>query len=246
VFSDGDWVESKDQDPDGDVRLIQLADVGDGEYRNKSRRFLTRLKATELCCTFLQAGDILVARMPEPLGRAGVFPGDSRPSITAVDVCIIRPRPGTVSTSWLLYAINSPQIREAISQYEMGTTRKRISRSNLARIAFPVPPLAEQMRIAAAVEALLARVNAARQRLAKVPAILKRFRQSVLAAACFGRLTTDWREQQSPVESGAKLLDRIATHHAEAGHGHGGKGLGLLPVFWSTQNGSPATLRIGY
>src|SRR5689334_6491793 len=35
-FSDGDWVESKDQDPDGDVRLIQLADVGDGEYRNRS------------------------------------------------------------------------------------------------------------------------------------------------------------------------------------------------------------------
>ena len=30
VFIDGDWVESKDQDPDGDVRLVQLADVGDG------------------------------------------------------------------------------------------------------------------------------------------------------------------------------------------------------------------------
>lgn len=30
IFIDGDWVESKDQDPGGDVRLIQLADVGDG------------------------------------------------------------------------------------------------------------------------------------------------------------------------------------------------------------------------
>jgi len=43
VCVDGDWVESKDQDPDGDVRLIQLADIGDGEYRNKSARFLTYL-----------------------------------------------------------------------------------------------------------------------------------------------------------------------------------------------------------
>jgi type I restriction enzyme, S subunit len=41
VFVDGDWVESKDQDPEGDVRLIQLADVGDGEYVDKSDRFLT-------------------------------------------------------------------------------------------------------------------------------------------------------------------------------------------------------------
>jgi type I restriction enzyme S subunit len=47
----------------------------------------------------------------------------------------------------------------------------------------------------AKVEALLAQVNAARERLAKVPALLKRFRQSVLAAACSGQLTADWREQ---------------------------------------------------
>ena len=40
-FVDGDWVESKDQDPEGDVRLLQLADVGDGEYIDKSDRFLT-------------------------------------------------------------------------------------------------------------------------------------------------------------------------------------------------------------
>ena len=45
----------------------------------------------------------------------------------------------------------------------------------------------------AKVEEVLARVNAARERLAKLPSILKRFRQSVLAAACSGRLTADWR-----------------------------------------------------
>lgn len=54
VFIDGDWVESKDQDPNGDVRLIQLADVGDGVYRDKSERFMTKTKADELRCTFLK------------------------------------------------------------------------------------------------------------------------------------------------------------------------------------------------
>src|SRR5947209_3049957 len=44
-FCDGDWVESKDQDPDGDVRLIQLADVGDGRYRDRSSRFMTKAAA---------------------------------------------------------------------------------------------------------------------------------------------------------------------------------------------------------
>ncbi len=43
-------------------------------------------------------------------------------------------------------------------------------------------------------EELLARVNATKERLTKVSTILKRFRQAVLAAACSGRLTADWRQ----------------------------------------------------
>lgn len=60
----------------------------------------------------------------------------------------------------------------------------------------PLPPLNEQRRIVAKLEELLTRVDASQQRLAKIPVILKRFRQAVLAAACSGRLTADWREEK--------------------------------------------------
>ena len=53
----------------------------------------------------------------------------------------------------------------------------------------PLAPLAEQRRIVAKLETLLGKVDASQQRLAKIPVLLKRFRQSVLAAACSGRLT---------------------------------------------------------
>lgn len=72
--------------------------------------------------------------------------------------------------------------------------QKRVPADWLKAVEIPLPPLAEQRRIVEKVEAVLARVNAARQRLAKLPALLKRFRQSTLAAACSGRLTADWRE----------------------------------------------------
>src|SRR5690242_19759632 len=91
IFVDGDWVESKDQDPTGSVRLIQLADVGEGKFVNKSKRYLTIEKATELKCTFLKPGDVLVARMPDPIGRACIFPELGEQCVTVVDVCIIRP-----------------------------------------------------------------------------------------------------------------------------------------------------------
>src|SRR5216683_1166578 len=84
-----------------------------------------------------------------------------------------------------------------------------VGRAALLETVIPLPPLAEQKRIIAKIEALLARVDAARERLAKAPAILKRFRQSVLAAACSGRLTADWRESHPDVEPASKLLSQI-------------------------------------
>jgi type I restriction enzyme, S subunit len=149
VFIDGDWVESKDQDPDGDVRLIQLADVGDGVYRDKSNRFMTMAKADALGCTFLKEGDVLIARMPDPLGRACIFPGDEKPSVTVVDVAIVRSGNGEFDHRWLACFVNAHPFRSAISSLQAGSTRKRISRGNLATIPLPVPPLPEQRRIVA-------------------------------------------------------------------------------------------------
>ena len=48
LFTDGDWIESKDQDPNGEVRIIQLADLGVNTFINKSNRFMTTQKAKEL------------------------------------------------------------------------------------------------------------------------------------------------------------------------------------------------------
>ncbi|SSR11034.1 restriction endonuclease S subunits-like protein [Acinetobacter baumannii] len=148
VFVDGDWVESKDQDPNGDVRLIQLADIGDGFYIDKSSRFLNSETAKRLKCTYLEEGDILVARMPDPLGRACIFPKSDMPCVTVVDVCIIRPNQNKVDNRWLMHTINSPVMRQRINEYVTGTTRQRISRGNFSKLKISVPPLAEQRRIA--------------------------------------------------------------------------------------------------
>ena len=210
LFVDGDWVESKDQDPNGDVRLIQLADVGDGEYRDKSNRFMTSAKAKTLGCTYLKPHDILIARMPDPLGRSCLFPGDSKPSVTVVDVCIVRTGNLGANHGWLMYAINSPLFRANIASLQSGSTRKRISRGNLATLDMPVPPLPEQQRIVAKIEELLTRLDAGVKALQAVKAQLKRYRQSVLKSAFEGKLTAEWREpHKSELEPAWVLLERI-------------------------------------
>ena len=149
LFSDGDWIESKDQDPNGDVRLIQLADIGVGNFINKSSRFMTSAQAKNLKCTYLKPGDILIARMPDPIGRACIFPEIEMQCVTVVDICIVRVDSDIVDPHWLVHFINSNNLQRQISNWITGTTRQRISRGNLSKVEIPLPPLHEQKRIAA-------------------------------------------------------------------------------------------------
>ena len=219
LFSDGDWVESKDQDANGSIRLLQLADVGDGVFLNKSSRFVNEEQFKRLRCTEVLEGDILIARMPDPLGRACLAPRLPQRCITVVDVAILRPRNALVHTDWAMYALNAPQVRTQIDLESSGTTRRRIARGKLALFELPVPPVDEQERIADKLDAILARVHACRDRLDRVPAILKRFRQSVLAAANSGKLTEEWRSTNPAISDAAKLAQILhATHESVGGH----------------------------
>ena len=209
IFIDGDWVESKDQDPNGKIRLLQLADIGDGAFINKSNRFVNEEAFSRLKCTSILPGDVLVARMPFPLGRACVLPAITYKAITVVDVCIIRPNKMYTNATWLMYFVNASEYRNKIEALSSGTTRQRISRKNLGLIPLPLPPFNEQKRIVAKLDAIIPRIDSVKSRLDKVPAILKRFRQSVLTAAVTGKLTEKWREENPDVESAEKLLERI-------------------------------------
>jgi type I restriction enzyme S subunit len=73
----------------------------------------------------------------------------------------------------------------------------------------PLAPLAEQHRIVEKVAALLEQVNHAKARFDRVPLILKRFRQSVLAAACAGELTREWRAENPANETGTTLINHL-------------------------------------
>ena len=77
-----------------------------------------------------------------------------------------------------------------------GTTVKGIRLEDIRNLQINLPPLNEQKRIADKLDRILARVDACRERLDRIPAILKRFRQAVLAAATSGKLTEEWREEK--------------------------------------------------
>ncbi|ELG3577494.1 restriction endonuclease subunit S [Salmonella enterica] len=143
---DGDWIESKDQDPSGAYRLIQLADVGVGDFKDKSDRYINTSTFHRLNCHQLMEGDILIARLPNPIGRACIFPKLSQSAITVVDIATMRP-PGNYSAEYIISAINSLTFRQQVESFGKGATRFRIATGHLKTLLLPIPPVQEQYSI---------------------------------------------------------------------------------------------------
>lgn len=210
LLTDGDWVESKDQDSNGAISLIQLADIKDGYFQRKSDRYLNERTAKRLDCTFLEEGDVLVARLPDPLGRACIYPGEKRKAVTAVDVCIVRIDKTRYNNRWLTHLINNPYFRKEINRFQSGTTRKRISKKNLAAIPFTVPEKKIQDDIADCIETQFTRLDAAIKSLKAIKAKLELYRKSVLKAVFSEK--NDWIKRRLGDISEVTSSKRIFRH----------------------------------
>lgn len=88
------------------------------------------------------------------------------------------------------------------------TTIPIINKGRFSKAPILLPSQAEQKEIADRLDKLLAQVEETQARLARIPDIIKQFRQSVLAAAVSGKLTKDWIEQNEIHESARDLKNR--------------------------------------
>lgn len=91
--------------------------------------------------------------------------------------------------------LRTPSTKAQIDAMKTGISESgmNITHEKFSQLIVPIAPLSEQKRIADKLDTVLTRVDAVNTRLARVAPLLKRFRQSVLAAATSGRLTEDWR-----------------------------------------------------
>jgi len=167
LFTDGNWIESKDQSIEG-IRLIQTGNIRQGEYFDKSdkARFISEETFIRLKCTEVLIGDILVSRLPEPVGRSCIIPDIDAKMITAVDCTIIRANKHLFREFLRYYQLSNKYLIDVDSR-TTGTTRSRISRKNLGSIQIPIPPIDEQKRIVAKLDDCFAAIDKARANVEK-------------------------------------------------------------------------------
>lgn len=153
----------------------------------------------------VQAGDILVSWS----ASLDAFIWDREDGVLNQHIFKVQPDRRVIDKNFLF-----PLLRHAISEMVQtehlhGSTMKHINRGPFLRHPVVLPPINEQKRIVAKIEALQARSGAAKQALDAIPTLLEKLRQSVLAAAFRGDLTKAWREAHPDAEPASVLLERI-------------------------------------
>jgi type I restriction enzyme, S subunit len=101
------------------------------------------------------------------------------------------PHPEIVSKDFLYYALKKSI--DSLAGRTHGSGIVHVTRGVFESQEIPLPPRAEQDRIASALTKFFGRIDACRARLGRVPQLLKKFREAVLEAAVTGKLTEEWR-----------------------------------------------------
>lgn len=142
----------------------------------------------------VREGDILMsmANSYELVGKVARVVYPPQASAFGAFLAAIRPT-SAIDGSYLYHYLRSQDVQRKLREGSSQTTNiANISAGKLSVLTVPLAPLKEQRRIAEKLDTVLARVDSVNARLARITPLLKRFRQSVLAAATSGRLTEDF------------------------------------------------------
>ena len=126
-------------------------------------------------------GSVLLSK-DGTVGKVAVVNGYQQ-FVVLSSLAIITPKSETLSTYYLKYFLLSPRLQEYALKSKTGAAIKRIVLRNIAAFQIPVPPLAEQERIVAKLDALFSRIDQAIAQLQHTQAQTKALFASALDAA---------------------------------------------------------------
>lgn len=181
----------------GSIPWVKTGDLGD-RVLNQSSEFITEEGLKNSSAKLFPKGSLGLAMYGATIGKVSIF-GIEAACNQACAVAV--PDYEKIHTDFLYYLLKNE--KEAFIKKGKGGAQPNISQTIIKAHEIAIPAIEEQKRIADKLDSVLAKVEAAQARLDKIPAILKRFRQSVLAAATSGELTKEWREENSNL-----LLDK--------------------------------------
>ena len=137
------------------IPLIRSMNVHFRGFDRTGLAFLSDQQADELSNVIVQANDVLLNITGASIGRVTIAPVEMAGARVNQHVTIIRPI-SELFSRFLLIFLASPSVQRMIDEIQVGATRQALTKAMIEQFAIPLPPLAEQKRIVAKVDELMA------------------------------------------------------------------------------------------
>ena len=187
----------------GNVPWVKTGDLGPRVVTEASE-YITEDAVSNSSAKWFPSGSVAIAMYGATIGKTSILGID----VTTNQACAVgQPIECATTTDFLYYFLRNE--KENFIAKGKGGAQPNISQALIKEHAMKLPPLAEQKVIAEKLDKLLANVDSIKARLDAVPDTLKRFRQSVLAAAVSGKLTEEWRGNKE-LESASEILNKLS------------------------------------
>lgn len=184
----GATVKAEPEDLTPDTWVLELEDIEKDTSKVLQRLTFSERQSKSTKNRF-DAGDVLYGKLRPYLNKV-TFAEQS--GVCTTEIVPIKPN-DAVDGRYLFHWLRHPKFLAYVTEVSHGVNMPRLGTEAGRQAPFVLAPKNEQKRIADKLDTVLTLVDAVNTRLARVAPILKRFRQSVLAAATSGRLTEDWR-----------------------------------------------------
>jgi len=180
-------------------------------WNKKSQPYISLDRKEEFIKYYLSGGELLICLtdMSETGNYLGTVAFNDKDSLLNQRVSKFEFNEELINSKFLYHCLCSPLVRSYLVSNDSGSIQKNTNHSHVLAMSVSLPSLAEQKQIATKLDELLAQVYTIKTRLDAIPAILKRFRQSVLAAAVSGKLTEEWRENNPSYVSNKSCLTNV-------------------------------------
>lgn len=164
----------------GDIPFIKPGDLDEGGYICKTATHISTQALAAL--PNLPVNSIMVTCIGN-MGKVGIT---TEVSATNQQINSIVPFKEFISYKYIYYYCLT--LKNWLDKESSATTIAIVNKGRFSEAPIPLPPLAEQQEIVRQLDIMLAQVEQIKARLDAIPAILKKFRQSVLADAVSGDL----------------------------------------------------------
>lgn len=203
--------------PFAKVRDISKAYQQNGGILSGAGNYVSRADLTALKARTVHAGSVAFAKIGEALklNRRVLLDVEA---VLDNNCMAVTPHQGLIDPKFLYRFLTTLDF----APFSVATTVPSIRKGDVGRIRLPLPPLAEQKRIVAKLDALNAKSARALNELARIETLVTRYKQAVLSKAFSGELTS--------------------TQFAE---GDGGRRLGYPPQWKYMQLGEIADIKSG-